>query len=237
MFTAQEYEEALAFFTQPNHLASYEILEGRGKVMLSAPHAVLQTRHGALKQAERYTGALCRLLHAREGWPCIYKARHLGDDANHDAQSPYRDALCDYIREKGVACVLDLHQLAPERPMDLCLCTGRGQNLAGWGELPLLLRDCFARHGFGPITLDDPFDAKSAHTVSATVARRCGIPSVQVELNSRLCLEDPPGERFFSLAEALREAVLTLNAQLTQGGEADAAGTHGGERLSENQQI
>ena len=96
MCRADEVERALAYFTDPHHLSSFELLPGAGRVLLSAPHAVLQTRGGRIKQAERYTGMLCRLLNAHAGCPCIYKSRHLGDDANYDSVSDYRDALCAY---------------------------------------------------------------------------------------------------------------------------------------------
>ena len=103
----QQIDHALAYFTDEEHFCSFELLSGKGGVMLSAPHAMLQTRNGSIKCAERFTGMLCRLMHERIGCPVIYKTRHLRDDANFDPVSDYRDALCRYVKAQGVRLVID----------------------------------------------------------------------------------------------------------------------------------
>ena len=90
--------EALRYFSDATHPQSFVTLAGRGPVLVSAPHAVLQTRSGRLKAAERYTGMLCLMLNRRHDVPGIYKSRHLMDDAKHDPSSPYRDEVCRLIR-------------------------------------------------------------------------------------------------------------------------------------------
>ena len=161
---------------------------------------------------------LCLLLNRRYGVPCIYKARHLEDDANHDPRSPYRDEVSRLIREGGVRCVLDLHQLRPDRPMALCIGTGWGRHLHGLSDAPDLVREAFARRGLSPVTLDDPFPAAAAHTVSATAAR-AGAAAMQLEINSALLMEDSPAERFSDVLAALAEVVEGLGAMLCARGE------------------
>ncbi|NCB06180.1 MAG: hypothetical protein EOM69_11775 [Clostridia bacterium] len=181
--------------------------------MLSAPHAVLQTRGGVIKCAERYTGMLCRLLHDSAACPVIYKTRHLGDDANHDRVSDYRDALCKYIRQNHIHYLIDLHQMKPERPMDVCLCTGKRRNLFGKQELVSLIGDCFREHHILKVTQDDPFDASSPYTVSTTVANRCSIPCVQVELNTRLLMNEYDEYCFTGVMSALEELISKLSEE------------------------
>ncbi|MEG2317069.1 MAG: hypothetical protein RSC91_12665, partial [Clostridia bacterium] len=134
---------------------------------------------------------LCLMLNERTGCPCVMKTRHLCDDANHDPQSDYRDALCTYVRSHGIHTVLDLHQLAPERPMALCIGTGRGRNLHGNERLVPLVRECFMARGLGEITVDEPFAAMNPHTVAADAAERCSVPALQLELNTSLLLNNP----------------------------------------------
>ena len=201
--------EALRYFSDETHPQSFVTLAGRGPVLLSAPHAVLQTRSGRLKAAERYTGMLCLLLNRRYDVPCIYKSRHLMDDANHDPASPYRDEVCRLIREEGVRFVLDLHQLRPDRAMALCIGTGWGRHLHAFSNAPDVVRGAFARRGFLPVTLDDPFSA----------AARAGAGAMQLEINSALLMEDSPGERFGDVLAALAEAVDGLSAMLRAHGE------------------
>lgn len=211
MYTEQILTDALKYFTMPNHPDSFELLSGKGPVMLSAPHAVVQTRNGRIKQAERYTGMLCRLIHQHTGCSCIYKARHMQDDANYDEQSPYRDALCAYIKQHPVSYLLDLHQLAPSRSMDLCIGTGHGSNLCGCDKAPEVIIKAFAARGFEHITVDDPFSASGKHTVSASVAAACGITTVQLELNTRLLSEDSQDECFMQVMSAIEDVIQRLS--------------------------
>lgn len=60
---------------------------------------------------------------------------------------------------------------------------------------PDVVRSAFMRPGTFAVTLDDPFSAAAAHTVSATAARM-GAMAMQLEINSALLMEDSPSERF-----------------------------------------
>ena len=211
MTVDQQIDLALAYFTDVEHAASFELLPGDGATMLSAPHAVLQTRNGAVKCAERFTGMLCRLLHEKIHCPVIYKTRHLRDDANFDFASEYRDALCQYIREAGIGFVLDLHQMKPERETEICIGTGYGANLRGNTNLPETVADCFREQGIMRITVDTPFAASNPNTVSATVAALCRVPAIQLEMNTRLLMSGYNDYCFVGVMNALRELVKRLN--------------------------
>lgn len=110
-------------------------------------------------------------------------------------------------------CVLDLHQLRPDRSMALCIGTGRGRHVRAFEGAPDVVRSAFMHRGLSPVTLDDPFSAAAAHTVSATAARM-GAMAMQLEINSALLMEDSPGERFGDVLAALAEAVDGLRAML-----------------------
>ena len=47
MSLSEKVERELAFFARTDHPQSFELLTGRGRVLFSAPHAVLQTRMSA----------------------------------------------------------------------------------------------------------------------------------------------------------------------------------------------
>ena len=189
MTCEQQLDRALAYFTDEDHKASYEILEGTGSVMFSAPHAVLQTRNGANKAAERYTGILCKLLNEDFHVPVIYKTRHLHDDANHDSISDYRNALCRYVNNNQIQYVIDLHQLNPDREMDICIGTGYGKNIEGHENLIDFIRESFQPLGLKQITVDEPFAAGNPNTVCATVASSCDVPAIQIEINTKLLMQ------------------------------------------------
>ena len=176
---------------------SFMVLSGTSPVMVSAPHSVSQWRDGHLKSAENSTGALALLAHERLGCPIIFKTATAHDDANYDEESPYRDALAAYVANHDVRLLLDLHQLSCERPMEVCVGTGRGRNVAE-RELVDMVVEAFGRHVTGEITVDDPYSASGPHTIARSTSARCGIPCFQIEINSRLLLDscadyDPDG--------------------------------------------
>jgi hypothetical protein len=211
--TEQQIDRALAYFTDEEHHCSFELLDGIGETLLSAPHAMLQTRNGSVKCAERFTGMLNRLLHERIGCPVIYKTRHLCDDANHDPVSDYRDALCRYVKQNGIQFVIDLHQMKPERDVDVCIGTGFGRNLMGRTDISDTVADAFRRQGVKRITVDKPFSAVGPNTVCATVAARCRVPAVQVEISTRLLMSGYDDYCFSRVLDAFAEIIQHLNSQ------------------------
>lgn len=212
MTCEQQLDRALAYFTDEDHRASFEILHGTGAVMFSAPHAVLQTRNGASKAAERYTGILCKILHEEYKYPVIYKTRHLMDDANYDEVSDYREALCRFLQKNSIRYLIDLHQLKPSREMDVCVGTGYGKNIFGKQELVDIVRDCFVPNGIKNITVDNPFPAGDPNSVCSTVASCCDIPAIQLEINSNLLIQGSEGYRLSNVIKSLHDLADRLNA-------------------------
>ncbi len=212
MTCEQQLDRALAYFTDQDHKASFEILNGNGAVMFSAPHSVLQTRNGTNKAAERYTGILCKILNEEYKYPVIYKTRHLMDDANYDQVSDYREALCRFLHKNNIRYLIDLHQLNPGREMDVCVGTGNGKNIFGKKELVAIIRECFVPNGIKNITVDKPSLVGNRNTVCATVASCCDIPAIQLEINSNLLIQGSDGYRLSDVLKSLQELADRLNA-------------------------
>ena len=213
MTCEQQLDRALAYFTDEEHKTSYEILNGTGTVMFSAPHAVLQTRNGSSKAAERYTGILCKLLNEEYKYPVIYKTRHLHDDANFDSISDYREGLCRYVKRSQIHYVIDLHQLKPSREMDICLGTGDGKNICGHEDLVDIAKACFNAQGIRNITVDDPYKAERPNTVCASVANSCEVPALQIEINSNLLIQGSGRYCLQNVLKALHNFGTALNAK------------------------
>ena len=213
MTCEQQLDRALAYFTDEDHKSSYEILNGTGSVMFSAPHAVLQTRNGSNKAAERYSGILCKLLNEEYNLPVIYKTRHLHDDANFDSISDFREALCRYVSRNQIRYVIDLHQMNPAREMDICVGTGHGKNIFGNQSLIDSIRASFLPQGITRITIDEPFSAGGPHTVCSTVAHNCDVPAVQLKINTKLLVQGSGKYCLQNVLKALHEFAVVLNEQ------------------------
>ncbi len=183
----------------------FALLEGRGPVMVSAPHSVSQWRGGREKVAEPQTGVLAHLLHEKIHCPVIYKTCNRQDDANFDEHSPYKEALVAYVKAKGIRFVLDVHQLAPWRDVMVNIGTGGFRNTRDLQYVNMVL-GAFSKRNLGLIQIDTPFGGGYPFTVSSYVAQKCGISCLQLELNSHLVSsQSKEAEQVYdALAESIR---------------------------------
>ncbi len=208
MFDKEKFLNYEKYFKK-EHENSFEILKGKGKVMVSAPHSVAQTRLGKLKYSEPQTGALAHLLHDSLNCHVIYKTKNLGDDANFDENCDYKTALCEFVRQNGIVFLIDLHQLSPRRKELINIGTGDLKNLKEKWHLDLVV-SAFANQDIQNLKIDYPFKASYPYTVSAYVSKNCGISCIQIELNStlvRLGYSECQVEKVYN---ALKEIILKI---------------------------
>lgn len=180
----QDLEKSFEF----EHFATstgYLIKEGSHSIMISAPHSVSQYREGKLKMGEYKTGVLAEMLHQRTGCPVIYKTKNMDDDANWDEECAYKNALVSYIQNHPVHTLYDLHISSPTRDFDIDLGTGHGKNVFSKEKVEQLVH-AFQKHGIEDVKIDAVFPATNPATVSARIAKECGIDCIQIEINWRL---------------------------------------------------
>lgn len=195
---------------------SFIIKDGTGAIMFSAPHSVEQLREGKPKYSEPQTGLLAEMLHNELGCPIIRKTANFGDDANYDAECKYKDALSEYVKEHGIKFLIDLHQLAPYRDVMINFGTGNWQNMDNITLLNIFL-SVFSKNALGSIQIDEPFDASYEHTVSATIHRKCGIPCMQIEMNTGLLSDDSENCAIETVYKALCQCYLKLTEFYSDG--------------------
>lgn len=164
--------------------SGYVIKEGTGFVMISAPHSVSQWRTGQYKQGEYKTGVLAEWLHEDLRCPVIYKTNNLQDDANWDIPSAYKQALIAYVNEHRIQTLYDLHISSATRDFDVDLGTGYGQNVFDAAKVDTVI-NAFQANGLNDVKVNAIFPAAKENTVSASVAKACGIDCIQIELNWR----------------------------------------------------
>lgn len=184
---------------------SFVLIDGKRKVMISAPHAVEHTRQGKLRYPEPQTAELAKALHESMDCPIIYKTVNAGDDANYDAECAYKETLAAYVREHYICFLIDLHQMAGFRKEQICLGTGYGKNLTDASETEQCVQ-AFERQGL-EVSVDSPFAASYPYTVAAYIHRECGIPCVQIEINSNLVMQSTPDYAWEQVLGALEELV------------------------------
>lgn len=190
---------------------SFEFVEGSIPILVSAPHSVTQTRLGELKQSETTTGVMVDILHKYTGCHIFYKTRNDNDDANFDIESSYRDKLINFVKEKGVKYVFDIHIMSPKREHLIDIGTGFGKNIKNNEKLPFLSKEYFSRSvNRDKIKINEMFNASRDTTISSTVARECLIDAIQFEFNWKLVDYENNFVEFENIIESFIQLILSL---------------------------
>lgn len=205
MEKAIEYEKYFSI----EQTYSHKLISGKRKIMISAPHSVSQTRNGVIKYAEPQTGVLAKLLHDELDCPVIFKTKNCGDDANFDEHSHYKDDLVNYIINNGIKFLIDLHLLAPNRIEQIDIGTGKLKNISDFNLINIFLRS-FTQRKIGIVQIDTPFGATYPFTISSYIAQICGIPCVQLEINSALVWLGHEGCVIDEIFNSLKEIVISV---------------------------
>jgi len=210
-----EYEANLLLFSNSADKA-FCLQEGTNHIFVSAPHSYEHVRKGEHKAAEPGTGALALMLLKELGCSIAYRTSLEGGDPNWDETSPYRSAVHDAVSKLGCVLLLDLHQLSPMRDVDVNLGINGGRNILGNTWIADFIEDVFVQAGFTNTLLDTPFAASKPQTVAASTALQCGIPSVQIEMNTRYLM--PSYEEYdpIRIYDALTSIVRHMEEALTR---------------------
>lgn len=206
----------------------FEIKEGEIPVMVSAPHSVKMLRNGAVKSADRLTGAIALLLHELTGCHLIYSTRFSEADPNYAVENnSYQATLADYVKSHNVQLVIDLHGAKSSREYALeigtaPLCDDEG-NVVGEALRSLKrytfvadlvryafeyhLRDkSFERH---EVWHNKIFSAGAQNTVTKHLADTTDCAAIQLEVNG-LFRRSANVEELTTLVDALTYVINTL---------------------------
>lgn len=207
----------------------FEIVPGSAPVIVSAPHAVTHLRNERIKPSEDFTGALALAVAQASSCHAIVATRTGQGDPNWDPfeNSTYKQALCAYARDAGIACVLDIHGMVAASEALVAIGSADGKTVTanpGLDErVAETLRaelDTWCKRFEKPIVLNGRLGARSQNTIAQTVARECGIAALQIEVATqlrvpaRLAGHVPRGERIpFSKTELPVEIAVRRSAE------------------------
>lgn len=206
-----KYEDYLLFFSSKLGRKPFELIDGNGAVMVSAPHSAEQLRNGRKKYGEYLTGVLINMIRDRLGCPVIFKTKNCRDDANYDERCRYKSKLARFVKKRGIRYLIDLHQMNPSREQLIDIGTGYGKNIDKEPAVAEKARDFFISKGFDGVFIDEPFAAIHPFTVSSYISRECGIPCIQIEFNTRILSKRYKDCRFDDVLDAMCALIEDLN--------------------------
>ena len=111
---------------------AFEYIEGKEKIIVSAPHSVRQIRNGNIKGKDSCTGTIAILLQKQLNCYCLYKTKNCNDDANYDIENnPYKDKIIDLVEKNNINFLLDIHGAKDGQGFDIDVGTANLKNLNG----------------------------------------------------------------------------------------------------------
>jgi hypothetical protein len=191
----------------------YLLLKGiNNNILVSAPHSVSHVRNNNVLPADKYTGTLCKLLNKDLDIPVIYKNKNLNDDVNYDIMTNYEKELIEYIKDKKVKCVIDLHKSKKDRPYDILVADNNSLNLQFKDYIYPIIKGIVLKNGYN-IEHNTIFKAEDDGIVSKEISMLTKIPCIELEINSNILnIEDI--EQFEKTYNMLKEIVATLDMVL-----------------------
>ena len=193
---------------------SYEVVDGKLPILISAPHSVKQVRELKEKVRDIGTGHLALYLASKTQSHLIIKSNCKGevgktnDDANFCTPHPYKSEILKIIKSKNIKALIDLHSLRGTRKTQICIGVNGGANIQQNTDLLAKIVTIFKNHSFN-VSIDYPFNAPLP-TVAGYTAKHAQIFSLQFEINSRLININHNENKFNKICRAFKEVIKLL---------------------------
>ena len=204
----QIHDERKSFINKYKN-CDHKVMEGRTKILISAPHGVSQVRLGKPKFSEIGSLATALELHKRTGSYLVAKTKNNFDDANFDEASNYKKTIKKIIEDKDIRYLIDFHGLCASRDCDINLGTHLGQNIKTDEIAFNGLYKELVQNGF-KTTIDQPFMA-GARTISGSMASLYkNLWTIQIEINCSITNKKENFRRYQKLLDILEDWIKSI---------------------------
>lgn len=165
---------------------TFEVIEGKIPVLLSAPHSVRQLREGKIKGKDRYTGVITIELAKQTNSFAIYKTYNNQDDASYDIENnEYKEKVLELINKHNIKVFLDIHGAKDTDEFDVDIGTDEKRNLNGKTQILENLIKNLNEKGITKIGIDKKFKACTMHTLTKKIASSTNIACMQIEITRK----------------------------------------------------
>lgn len=162
---------------------TFEVIEGKIPVLLSAPHSVRQLREGKIKGKDKYTGAITIELAKQTNSFAIYKTYNNQDDASYDIENnEYKEEVLELIAKHNIKVFLDIHGAKDTDEFEVDIGTDEKRNLNGKAQILESLIKNLKEKGITKIGIDKKFKACTMHTLTKKIASSTNIACMQIEI-------------------------------------------------------
>lgn len=161
----------------------FNVILGRGPIIISAPHATQPFRDGKYRFSDGGgTAALAVMLGKLTDSTVIYTTKASPSDPNYYDNNDYKVRLAELIKAQKPKLIIDIHGSHPFRPYDVDIGTMNGKSLLGKDELVTKLITSLRNEGISNYS-NNYFAASKNETITKFGAAH-GVPTIQLEFSS-----------------------------------------------------
>lgn len=178
IFSSNEYDGIL------NKDSIY--MKGKIPILISAPHAVKETKENYIKLPDTITGGISLLMNELTDCYVIAKTHNDGVDPNHTSigmDDGYKEKIIDIIKNEDIKLLIDLHGLRDSRETDVDIITHHGMTIGQDKEIIQELEECLKENDILNLTKDKYYFAKSEKVIVHKIWNISKIPSIELEIN------------------------------------------------------
>ena len=192
---------------------NFKIIHGRLPILLSAPHAVRQSRNEKTKGADTLTGPIVEFLCERTNANGIIRTFNLDDDPNSENVGyslAYKNAILKIINEKNIGCIIDIHGCNDNHTFDIDIGTNNGKNINKENNLLSIIYENLAI--LGNVVIDKEFKASQETTICNYINKKTNTSCFQIELSTSL-RKNP--DKLLKLLNSFEKIIEELSKQFT----------------------
>jgi hypothetical protein len=154
----------------------FKIIEGRGNILISAPHSVTQWRDNNIKKADIYTGSIAAILSQLTNFSAIIMTKFTKNTED------YFNEIKNLINNKDIKLVVDIHGMKYERESDIDIGAGNNFQFVPKQILNEIIKILIDQYNLNA-TVNKYFTADNPFTISYNIYNKLNISSVQLEIN------------------------------------------------------
>jgi len=199
--TLNTQSEAVA----PEHTSWFEVMEGDGKIIITAPHATKPFREGKYRFSDGGgSGALAEMLNKLTGATVIVTTYPSPSDPNYYDDNTFKAEIKKQIARHKPLLLLDIHGSHGFRPYDVDFGTMDGKSLLGDEKALVRLMDYLKNEGVANFSYN--YFAAAKNQTITKFASNLDVPTIQMEISSTWLTpsaNDISAHRFAQLLQAM----------------------------------
>ena len=156
--------------------------QGRGDVLICAPHSASMFKEGRNSYQESYSGAIALQLHDKLNMHTLVKTK----STDYDSTQEYLQNVSQIISDKKIKFVIELHIMNQKRPEDIVVLCNNAKSIDNNIALLSNILKVLISNKFENCSIDYPFNADNLNSTVNLIKQNYGVCALQFIINKKI---------------------------------------------------